>query len=422
MERITKNHSQYPLFNDALSYLQLASEHTDVSQETIDQLKVPALIMEASIPVRMDNGSLKIFKGFRVQHNLARGPGKGGIRYHPDVNLDELQALSFWMTFKCAAVGLPFGGAKGGIIVDPKQLSKRELELLSRGYIRQIADIIGPDRDIPAPDVYTNETIMGWMMDEYSQISRKRVPAVITGKPLALGGSRGRNVATGLGAYYCVKLLEESSNWSAEDKTITIQGFGNAGQSLAYSLYEDGYRIVALSDSTGGIYKEDGLDIPQLISWKNSGKSFKDIAKGPGVKIVTNEELIGLKAQIFAPAALEGTLTKANAAQVKAKYIVELANGPTSSEADKILNEKGVTIIPDILANAGGVIVSWFEWMQNRQGDSWSEEQVRTRLNQKMREEFLAISRLAQEKKISIRTATYVHALQRLDHAIKASR
>jgi len=415
----------FPLFKDALKRLDEAAQHVDVSPDTIKILERPQRVFQVSIPVKMDNGELKVFQGYRVQYNMARGPAKGGLRFHPNVNMDELQALSFWMTFKCAAVGVPFGGGKGGIVVNPKELSEGEKERLSRGFIRRIANVIGPDIDIPAPDMYTNPKVMAWMMDEYSIIKGKLVPSVITGKPVSIGGSKGRNTATGKGAYFCVKLLEERHSWSASTKTIAIQGFGNAGQSLARSLYADGYHIVAISDSKGGIFSKEGLEVPAIIDWKNAGKSVVDFPKQmpkasrDKIDFISNEDLITSKVDILIPAALEEVITKDNASKVKAEIIVELANGPITSEADAILNKKEVLVIPDILANAGGVTVSYFEWVQNRMGQYWSEDEVNGKLKWRISEEFHPIYNLKQDRRIDMRTATYAHALQRLDEAIR---
>lgn len=409
-------------FGDAIHYLNDAAKAVDVHKETLLHLKHPYRSIEVSIPVRMDNGSLQIFTGYRVQHNIARGPAKGGIRFHPNVSVDELKALSFWMTFKCAAVGLPLGGGKGGIIVDTKKLSRNELEQLSRGYIRKLADILGPDIDIPAPDMYTNPQIMAWMVDEYMAISRGWYPGVVTGKPLSLGGSKGRNSATGRGGYYCVKNLEEIHNWDFETKTVAIQGFGNSSQSFAKALHADGYKIVAVSDSQGGIYYPTGIDITSLLHWKNQGNSVSAFKGDPTYKSVSNSELLGLNVSILAPAALEGVLHQQNAKDVQAEIIIELANGPVTYEADQILKEKGVNIIPDILANAGGVAVSHMEWVQNRQGNYWSEQEVENQLRWKMTEEFKNIYALKNHLNIDMRTATYAHALQRLDEALSFTR
>ncbi len=374
----------------------------------------------------MDDGSLKIFPGYRVRYDDTRGPTKGGIRYHPYVSMDEIKALAFWMTFKCAVVNIPFGGGKGGITVDPKKLSRLELERLSRGYISQIAEFIGPDKDIMAPDVYTSPMIMGWMMDEYSSIMRRRLPSVITGKPIPLEGTLGRDDATGRGGYYCIKELERLHQWKPENINVAIQGFGNAGRHIAAHLHQDGYNIVALSDSQGGIYRPEGLDILSVIQAKKASKRVKAVyCKGSvcetvDAKQVTNEELLELDVDILIPAAIENQITKKNALKIKAPIIVELANGPTASEADSILLENKKLIIPDILANAGGVVVSYFEWIQNRIGDRWSEEEVTRRFQNTMVSAFNDVYQLSQELKLDMRTAAYVVALNRIGEAVTA--
>ncbi len=427
MAKKTQDAQEVTLFGDALSRLKKAADSVDVSEETLTLLHSPTRALQVSIPVRMDNGELKTFQGFRVQHNLLRGPGKGGIRFHPQVCMDECQALAFWMTCKCAAVGIPFGGAKGGIRVNPKELSIKELERLSRGYIRLMAEYLGPDVDVPAPDVYTNETVMAWMMDEYSTMMGKSSPAVITGKPLSLGGCQGRSAATGQGAYYCVKTLEERLDWGTTKKSVAIQGFGNAGQSLAKSLYADGYHIVAISDSKGALYSASGLDIPRLLEWKRQGNSITSYLKKASqsylqdVKEITNEELLLLPVGLLVPAALERVITLENASKVKAKTILELANGPVTSEADEILYKNGVHLIPDILSNSGGVVVSYFEWVQNRSGEYWTEDTVNLKLKKMITEELQHIYNIKQRTKTDVRTATYAHALLRLDAAHQAT-
>ncbi len=421
-----KNNNQFPLFQDALTRLDVAAKHIEVSDKTLELLKTPFRAIQVGIPVHMDDGSLRVFIGYRVQHNTIRGPAKGGIRFHPSVTMDECMALAFWMTCKTAALGVPLGGGKGGVIVNPRELSHGALERLSRGYIRALADVLGPDIDVPAPDIYTNEQIMAWMMDEFSIINRKSSPAVITGKPVALGGCLGRAAATGKGAYFCVKTLDYQLDWGGSGrKSVAIQGFGNAGQSLAKSLYADGYHIVAISDSKGGIYSSRGLDIPRLIEWKNQLRSVVDYPSeggGPSsqeIELISNEEILELDVGLLVPAALEGVFTKKNAKSVKARTILELANGPTTLEADKILNDRGIHIVPDILSNAGGVVVSYFEWIQNRQGEYWTEDQVNRKLKEKITKELEKIYMLKQRLHVDVRTATYAHALWRLNEAIK---
>jgi glutamate dehydrogenase (NADP+) len=414
------------LFEDALSHLDHAAQFSRADSETIERLKYPQSTLVVSIPVRMDDGSLKVFKGYRVRHNDSRGPTKGGIRYHPNVTLDEVKALAFWMTLKCALVGLPFGGAKGGITVDPKKLSRMEVERLSRGFIEQTVNFIGPHTDIPAPDMYTNPRIMGWMMDEYSKIMRSHSPGVITGKPIELGGSLGRDDATGRGAYYCIKELERIRQWDPKQIRVAVQGFGNAGQHVAALLHRDGYRIVAVSDSKGGVYRHEGFDVPSLIHMKKETQRVQAVyCEGSVCEMVpaeqiSNEELLMLDVDILIPAALENVIVEDNAEMVKASVIVEAANGPVSSKADAVLAEKEILIVPDILANAGGVTVSYFEWVQNRNGYYWTLEEVQERLHNIMRREFNLVYNLMVENNTSMRIAAYTHALNRLGDAIEA--
>ena len=413
-------------FDRALARLDAVAELVDVPEETFVRLRYPKAMLTVSVPLRRDDGSLKMFQAHRVHHNDLRGPCKGGLRYHPDLNLEEVKALAFWMTCKCAVMDLPYGGAKGGIAVDPKSLSQMELERLSRGLIRRMADFIGPDLDIPAPDVYTNERIMGWMMDEYAHVVRRHEPAVITGKPIALGGSHGRSDATARGGYVCIRKLAEENGWKPGQTTVAIQGFGNAGQGIARLLFEAGYRIVAVSDSQGGIYCDDGFDVPSLIKTKNESRKLEavycedSVCDAVDAEKISNAQLLSLDVDILIPAALEDVISADNAADIKARAIVELANGPTTAEADDILAEAGITVVPDILANAGGVTVSYYEWVQNRTGDYWTAERVQERLEARMSEQFDRIADLAKAHEVSLRVAAYALALQRLGDAAKA--
>lgn len=413
-------------FTEALSRLDRASPYAHIDPEAVEKLKHAKACLEISIPVRMDDGRLQIFTGYRVHHNDVRGPTKGGIRFHPEVTLSEIQTLAFWMTIKCAVVGVPFGGAKGGIIVDPKQLSRLELERLSRSYISSIADFIGPDLDIPAPDVYTNSMIMGWMMDEYSKIVRQATPGVITGKPIPLGGSQGREDATGRGAYYCVKELEKIKQWNSKKKRVAIQGFGNAGQHIAELLHQDGYKVVAISDSKGGIYREQGLDVPSIIQIKNNSEQVQAVyCKGAICELIeatniSNEDLLELDVDILIPAALENQITQKNASKIQASVIVEVANGPTTVKADIILKERGILVVPDILANAGGVTVSYFEWVQNKSGYYWTLEKIHRHLHEIMSREFTNVYQLIELHQTDMRTAAYIHALNRYTEAVVA--
>jgi glutamate dehydrogenase (NADP+) len=414
------------LFSDAIRRLDRAFQYAQIDEEAVEKLRHPKAILQVSIPVRMDDGSLRVFEGIRVRHDDTRGPTKGGIRYHPAVSLDEVKALAFWMTCKCAVVGIPYGGAKGGVIVQPKELSRLELERLSRGFIRQIADFIGPDTDIPAPDVYTNAMVMGWMMDEYSKIHRRHTPAVITGKPIPLGGSLGRDDATGRGGYDCIKELEKRRGWQPSQVRVAVQGFGNVGQSIARLLDDDGYRVVAVSDSRGGIYRPEGFDVPSLIRTKNEARELRAVychgalCETVEAENVTNEEILELDCDLLVPAALENQITAENVDRIRAGVILEMANGPTTSEADTALVDRGVLVVPDVLANAGGVTVSYFEWTQNRQGYYWTVEEVHQRLRQIVTREFGVVYDLAAEHGIDMRTAAYVHALNRIGTAIEA--
>jgi glutamate dehydrogenase (NADP+) len=415
------------LLSDARDRLERALKHVSISEDASERLRFPKASLQVSIPVRMDDGSLRVFEGYRVRYDDTRGPTKGGIRFHPSVTLDEVQSLAFWMTFKCAALNLPFGGAKGGITLNPKALSKFELERLSRGYINAIADLIGPDVDIPAPDVYTNPMIMGWMMDQYSIIRRKLCPAVITGKPLGMGGSQGRDTATGTGAFYVLEAMMRKFDQAPQATSIAVQGFGNAGSVIARRLFDAGYKVVAVSDSQGGVYCRQGLDIPSIQQYKASTRSVKAVYCQGSIcslindhETITNDELLTLEVDILIPAALGNQITAANAPEVKAQFIFEVANGPITSGGDQILKEQGVCVFPDILVNAGGVTVSYFEWVQNRSGLYWSEAEIHQRLQNKIVEEAEQIWHVSQDLEISMRTAAYVHAVERLELAHSA--
>lgn len=414
------------LLSDASQRLERALKYADISEDAIERLRYPKASLQVSIPVRMDNGTLRTFQGYRVRYDDTRGPTKGGVRYHPSVCMDEVQSLAFWMTFKCAVLNIPFGGAKGGVTINPKEHSKFELERLSRGYIDAIADFIGPDVDIPAPDVYTNPMIMGWMMDQYSIIRRQLTPAVVTGKPIAMGGSQGRETATAMGSFFVLENIMQKLDRRPEDTTVAIQGFGNAGGILALLLAEAGYHIVAVSDSLGGIYREQGLDIPSVWQHKQDSRSIKAVYCEGSVcntvehTVITNEELLELDVDVLIPAALENQITAENMHNIKARYIFEVANGPIASVADDVLKSKGIYVFPDILVNAGGVTVSYLEWVQNRTGLYWSIDEVHHHLKRKMVEETNRLWALAHELNIPMRTAAYVLALSRLGEAVKA--
>jgi len=406
-------------FENAMEQLKEAIKHMDISENAIKILSSPEEVLEVNIPLKMDDGKLKVFRGFRVHYNTSRGPAKGGIRFHAGVTLDEVKALSFWMTIKNAVVNIPFGGGKGGVIVDPKEISQNELKKLSERYVDAIFEFIGPDKDIPAPDVNTNETIMGWMSEEYNKLAGKFSPATFTGKPIALGGSKGRDISTSLGASYIIDEYMKNHNLAPEKTAVAIQGFGNVGYNLAKILYESGYKVVALSDSKSGIYDEVGLNPEEIMKEKiESGGSIRNIG-GRGKKI-TNEELLELDVDILVPAALENVITKDNARKIKAKVVVEVANGSTTIDADKILESKGKEIIPDVLANAGGVTVSYFEWIQNRTGEYWEADEVFEKLEKIMRTEFKNVNETKLEKNVSYRTAAYIIALERIAKAIDA--
>lgn len=417
--------SNYSIFDGAISRLELASKIAKIDPEAIDQLKHIKCIINVSIPVRMDDGSLHVFNGFRIKHDDKRGPNKGGVRFHPNLKIDEIKALAFWMTFKCALVNIPFGGSKGGIIVDTQKLSHLELERLSRGYINQIADFIGPKSDILGPDVNTNSMIMGWMMDEYSIIRREHNPGIATGKPIALGGSEGREDATGRGAFYCIKELEKKYGWKKEKIKVAIQGFGNVGENVAKYLYADGYKIVALADHKGGIYNEKGIDVSELIKKKKelqlkNNVYYQSIYDITDNKKISNDELFSLDVDILIPAAMENQITQKNADTIKSSFIVEVANGPVTPEADKILLDKKIKVIPDILINSGGVIVSYFEWTQNITGYYWKKEVVHEELEKIILAAFHDVYDTMEKEKIDFRTAAYVCALNRLGKAISA--
>ncbi|WP_449255392.1 Glu/Leu/Phe/Val family dehydrogenase [Bosea sp. (in: a-proteobacteria)] len=407
------------LLDHALVRLDAAAKHLNVDPDVIEKLKFARETTKVRLMIRMDDGSRKSFLAWRCRYDDTRGPTKGGIRFHPSSTADEVETLAFWMTFKCAVMNLPYGGGKGAVQVDPRQLSKAELERLSRAYIQAFARTIGPDRDIPAPDVYTNAMIMGWMADEYAQIVGQTVPSVITGKPIALGGSLGRNDATARGGYYLVRHLR--GDLGLGDKVrVAIQGFGNAGQFIAKLLAADGHSIVAVSDSAGAVACSEGLDIERLIAAKDRGQSIAATAGEGGHRGIDADDLIGVDCDLLVPAALENMIHEGNAASVKARVVLELANGPVTPEADALLEERGVIVLPDILANAGGVTVSYFEWVQNRQGFYWLLPEIHERLRDIMEREGRAIWTVAQEKGIAMRTAAYVHALSRLAEAIEA--
>jgi len=363
-------------------------------------------------PVKMDDGHQRIFTGFRVQHNMTKGPTKGGIRYHQDVTIDECRALAMWMTWKCALMNLPYGGAKGGVIVDPKTLSQRELEKMTRRYATEVSVIMGPERDIPAPDVGTNAQVMAWIMDTYSMHRGYSIPAVVTGKPVSVGGTVGREYATGLGVTYITRaVLKQQRGQTLEDVPVAVQGFGNVGSWTARAMHERGARIVAISDVYGGVYNEQGLDLRMLQRHLASTGSVRDFAGGDNL---TNEELLELDVEVLVPAAMEGQITAANADRIKARIVAEGANGPTTPEADKILRDKGTVVIPDILCNSGGVVVSYFEWVQGLQSFFWDESEVRHSMERLLLDNLDAVISVTQRKKMDLRSAAYSIAISRI--------
>jgi glutamate dehydrogenase (NAD(P)+) len=379
-------------------------------------LREPKRVLEVTFPVRMDNGQVKIFKGFRVQYNDARGPYKGGIRFHPQETLDTVKALAAWMTWKTACVGIPLGGSKGGVICNPKEMSRGELERLSRAYIDAIGAVIGPELDIPAPDVYTDPQIMAWMVDEFAKIRGHNVPGVITGKPIALGGSQGRGDATARGAAYTIREATKRLNLPLKGASVAIQGYGNAGSYAAIILHEMGARIIAVSDSKGGIINEKGLDPNAVLQHKQKTGS---VVGFPGTKAITNESLLEEQCDILVPAALENVITTKNASQIRAKIVAEAANGPTTPEADEILFKNKVFHIPDFLCNAGGVTVSYFEWVQNTYGLYWPVDEVHDRLDKIMTKAFNDVYDMHVKQNVNMRIAAYMLSVQRVAEAMK---
>ncbi len=377
-------------------------------------LREPRRELTVHFPVKMDDGSVQVFTGYRVQHNVGRGPAKGGIRYHQDVTLDEVKALAMWMTWKCAVVAIPYGGGKGGVIVDPKKLSLKEIEALTRRFTTEIEVLIGPERDIPAPDVNTNAQVMAWMMDTYSMHAGYTVPGVVTGKPISLGGSEGRNEATARGAVYCIVEAADHLGLDLKQARVSVQGFGNAGSIAARLIADEGSTVVAVSDSTGGIHRPDGLDVDRVIAWKQEHATVQGF---PGAVDVTNADVLEVDCDILIPAALENQITSRNARAISAKVIAEAANGPTTPEADEILFDRGVFMIPDILCNAGGVTVSYFEWVQDLNRDHWSERIVNAKLKDIMVRAFGETLHLAQQEEVNMRTGAYLLAVQRVADA-----
>jgi glutamate dehydrogenase (NAD(P)+) len=404
-------------FQNALRQLDKAAEIIKLDAGVLNILRAPARILQVAIPVRMDDGSVKVFEGYRVQHSTARGPAKGGIRYHPKADLNEVKALAMLMSWKCSLLDLPYGGAKGGIVVDPRKLSVAELERLTRGYVRAIRDFIGPAKDIPAPDVYTTPQIMAWIMDEFSQLKGYNVPGVVTGKPLAVGGSLGRNAATAQGgAFVLAEVLRLRKIKMPKKPTAIVQGFGNAGSIAADILEKSGYTIIGAADSRGGVYHPKGLDLKKLAAHKEATGSVVGLEK---LKTITSEKILEQPCDVLVPAALDNQINAANAGRIKAKVVLELANGAVTPDGDAKLDKRGIVVIPDTLANAGGVTVSYFEWVQNQQGLYWSAKEVADRLRVRMTDATGDVIATATKHSINLRMAAYVLAVGRVAEAIK---
>jgi len=393
-----------------------AAEMINLDEGVYNYLKLPVKQVIVSIPVQLDNGKVVAFEGYRVIHNNALGPSKGGVRYAPDVDLDEVKALAAWMTWKCAIANLPFGGAKGGVKCDPSKLSMSELEKITRRYAANLLEIFGPDTDIPAPDMNTNEQVMAWIMDTYSMHQRKNVTGVVTGKPIIIGGSRGRREATGRGVMIATMAALQKKGVNPDSTTVAVQGFGNVGSVSAELLSEQGCKIVAVSDISGGYYNSGGIDIKKAMDYVKQNKTLENGNFGDKI---TNEELLEVKCDILVPAAKEDQITSANASGIKARLIVEGANGPTAADADQILTDKGIMVIPDILANSGGVIVSYFEWVQNRLGYFWDEADINNRLNRMMNEAFENVFLTALNNETTLRLGAYIYAIDKVANALK---
>lgn len=404
-------------FESMMERFRFAAEILNLDEGMFQYLASPVKQIIISVPVVMDSGKIKVFEGFRVIHDNVLGPSKGGIRFSPDVNLDEVKALASWMTWKCAVVNVPFGGAKGGIRCDPKALSKSELERLTRRYTANMLEIFGPNKDIPAPDMNTDEQVMAWIMDTYSMNAQRTETAVVTGKPIILGGSQGRKEATGRGVVTVTLAALNKMGLMPNKTKVAVQGFGNVGSVSAQLMYEQGAKIIAVSDISGGYYNEAGLDIPEMIAYsQNNRNSLEGYSKA---EMISNEELLELECEVLIPAAKEDQISRHNAHKIKANIIAEGANGPVTANADSILQDNGVMVIPDILANAGGVTVSYFEWVQDRQGYFWTEERVNRRLNRMMRNAFDNLYSVSEEHKITLRQAAYVYAINRVATTLK---
>ncbi len=412
----TKEKAKETVWDVALRQLEGTARRINLEDGILEMLKVPRRTLVVSVPIRRDEGQIEVFTGYRVQHNFTRGPAKGGIRYHPDVNLDEVKALAMWMTWKCAVVNIPYGGAKGAVACNPKELSQNELERLTRRYTAGILPIIGPEKDIPAPDMGTNAQVMAWIMDTYSIDQGYTVPAVVTGKPIAVGGSLGRDKATARGCLFTVMDAAKKLGFTLEDKTMVVQGYGNVGRNMAELSTARGCRIIGVSDINGGLYNPKGIDVARLSGYVDEAGTVFGFTDADSI---TNAELLELECDILVPAAVEHQITERNAPRLKAKMIAEGANGPTTPEADEILDHSGIFVIPDILANAGGVTVSYFEWVQGIQAYFWSEREVNLRLREVMERAFEEVYRISQEKKVSMRQAANMLAVSRVAEATR---
>ncbi|KPL59751.1 Glu/Leu/Phe/Val family dehydrogenase [Rossellomorea vietnamensis] len=417
-EKGKENHQaseQHDVLKSTQTVIHLALDKLGYSEEVYELLKEPIRMLTVKIPVRMDDGKVKVFTGYRAQHNDAVGPTKGGIRFHPNVSEKEVKALSIWMSLKCGIVDLPYGGGKGGIICDPRDMSFRELERLSRGYVRAISQIVGPSKDIPAPDVFTNSQIMAWMMDEYSRIDEYNSPGFITGKPLVLGGSHGRETATAKGVTICIHEAAKKKGIKLEGARVVVQGFGNAGSFLAKFMHDAGAKVIGISDAYGGLHDEAGLDIDYLLDRRDSFGTVTKLFNNT----ITNEELLELDCDILVPAAIENQITDKNARNIRASIVVEAANGPTTLEATKILTERGILLVPDVLASSGGVTVSYFEWVQNNQGYYWTEEEVEEKLEKILISSFNNVYETSQTRRVDMRLAAYMVGVRKMAEACR---
>ncbi|MBS4191061.1 Glu/Leu/Phe/Val dehydrogenase [Bacillus sp. FJAT-49705] len=409
----TNREDKLDVLKSTQTVIHKALEKLGYSDEVFELLKEPLRMMTVNIPIRMDDGTVKVFTGYRAQHNDAVGPTKGGIRFHPGVTEKEVKALSIWMSLKCGIVDLPYGGGKGGIICDPRNMSFRELEALSRGYVRAISQIVGPTKDIPAPDVFTNSQIMAWMMDEYSRMDEYNSPGFITGKPLVLGGSHGRETATAKGVTICIREAAKKKGIDLKGARVVVQGFGNAGSFLSKFLHDAGAKVIGISDAYGALHDPNGLDIDYLLDRRDSFGTVTNLFNDT----ITNKELLELDCDILVPAAIENQITDENAHNIKAKIVVEAANGPTTLEATQILTERGILLVPDVLASAGGVTVSYFEWVQNNQGYYWSEEEIEEKLQKILVQSFNNIYETAQSRRVDMRLAAYMVGVRKMAEA-----